>query len=72
MSLILDLLSSGMTVEHVLEQRTQVSREDMLACVAYGAKLAVKGSWRFRSSVPLEVRSKRSAQANSTPWETGS
>jgi len=37
-SLILDLLASGMTVEVVLEQYPQLSRDDILACVAYGPK----------------------------------
>jgi uncharacterized protein (DUF433 family) len=36
--LILDLLASGMTVEVVLEQYPQLSRDDILACVAYGPK----------------------------------
>ena len=39
-SLILDLLASGMTVEQVLEQYPQLSREDILACVAYGAEMS--------------------------------
>jgi uncharacterized protein (DUF433 family) len=38
-SLILDLLASGMTVEQVLDQYPQLSREDILACVAYGAEI---------------------------------
>ena len=39
-SLILDLLASGITVEQVLEQYPQLSREDILACVAYGAEMS--------------------------------
>ncbi|CAN5647240.1 MAG: DUF433 domain-containing protein [Rubrobacteraceae bacterium] len=49
-SLILDLLASGMTVEQVLEQYPQLSREDVLACVAYGAEMSRE---RF-VEVPLE------------------
>jgi uncharacterized protein (DUF433 family) len=49
-SLILDLLASGMTVEQVLEQYPQLSREDILACVAYGAEMSRE---RF-VEVPLE------------------
>ena len=50
MSLILDLLALGMTVEQVLEQYPQLSREDVLACVAYGAEMSRE---RF-VEVPLE------------------
>ncbi len=49
-SLILDLLASGMTVEQVLEQYPQLSREHVLACVAYGAEMSRE---RF-VEVPLE------------------
>ena len=49
-SLVLDLLSSGMSVEEVLEEYPQLSREDILACIAYGAEM---GRERF-VEVPLE------------------
>lgn len=49
-SLILDLLALGMTVEQVLEQYPQLFREDVLACVAYGAEMSRE---RF-VEVPLE------------------
>jgi uncharacterized protein (DUF433 family) len=49
-SLILDQLASGMTVEQVLEQYPQLSRDDVLACVAYGAEMSRE---RF-VEVPLE------------------
>jgi uncharacterized protein (DUF433 family) len=49
-SLILDLLATGMTVEEVLEQYPQLSREDVLACVAYGAEMSRE---RF-VHIPLE------------------
>ncbi|CAA9448757.1 MAG: hypothetical protein AVDCRST_MAG58-701 [uncultured Rubrobacteraceae bacterium] len=49
-SLILDLLASGMRVEQILEQYPQLSREDILACLAYGAEMSRE---RF-VEVPLE------------------
>lgn len=49
-SLILDLLATGMNVEEVLEQYPQLSREDVLACVAYGAEMSRE---RF-VDIPLE------------------
>jgi len=49
-SLVLDLLSSGLSVEDVLEEYPQLSREDVLACVAYGAEMSRE---RF-VNVPLE------------------
>jgi len=49
-SLILDLLAAGLSVEEVLEEHPQLSREDMLACVAYGAEMSRE---RF-ADVPLE------------------
>ena len=39
-SLVLDFLSSGMTVEEVLEQYPHVKREDILACIAYGSEMS--------------------------------
>jgi uncharacterized protein (DUF433 family) len=48
--LILDLLASGMTVEQILNEYPQLSREDILACVAYGAEMNRE---RF-VEVPLE------------------
>jgi uncharacterized protein (DUF433 family) len=35
-SLILDYLASGMTIEEILEAYSGIEREDVLACVAYG------------------------------------
>jgi uncharacterized protein (DUF433 family) len=49
-SLILDLLASGMTMEQILKGYPQLSREDILACVAYGAEMSRE---RF-VEVPLE------------------
>ena len=39
-SLILDFLASGMTLEELLEEYPGIEREDVLACIAYGAELA--------------------------------
>jgi uncharacterized protein (DUF433 family) len=39
-SLILDFLASGMTLEELLEEYPRIEREDVLACIAYGAELA--------------------------------
>ncbi len=39
-SLVLDLLASGMTVEEVLEDYPVLSRDDILACIAYGAEMS--------------------------------
>ncbi|MGH3085959.1 MAG: DUF433 domain-containing protein [Rubrobacteraceae bacterium] len=39
-SLILDLLSSGMSVDGILEEYPQLDREDVLACIAYGAEMS--------------------------------
>jgi uncharacterized protein (DUF433 family) len=49
-SLVLDLLASGLSIEEVLEEYPQLSRENVLACVAYGAKMSRE---RF-VDVPLE------------------
>lgn len=49
-SLILDLLASGMSVDEVLAQYPQLDREDILACLAYGAEMSRE---RF-VEVPLE------------------
>lgn len=37
-SLILDFLAGGATVEEVLEAYPSIEREDVLACIAYGAE----------------------------------
>lgn len=39
-SLILDLLASGETIEDILEEYPSIEREDVLACLAYGAEMA--------------------------------
>lgn len=37
-SLILDYLAGGMTIEEVLEGYPSLEREDILACLAYGSE----------------------------------
>ncbi len=39
-SLILDFLANGMTIEEILEEYPQLTREDVLAAIAYGAEMA--------------------------------
>lgn len=39
-SLILDLLASGMTFKEILDQYPGLKDEDILACIAYGAEMA--------------------------------
>jgi uncharacterized protein (DUF433 family) len=39
-SLVLDLLASGWSVEAVLENYAGLEREDVLACIAYGAEMS--------------------------------
>jgi uncharacterized protein (DUF433 family) len=39
-SLLLDLLASGATVEQILEDYPQLHRDDTLAAIAYGAEMS--------------------------------
>ena len=39
-SLILDFLASGNSIEEVIENYPQITREDILACIAYGAAMS--------------------------------
>lgn len=39
-SLVLDFLSSGMGVEEILAEYPGIEREDILACIAYGAEMS--------------------------------
>jgi uncharacterized protein (DUF433 family) len=39
-SLILDFLASGMTVQEILQQYPGLEKADILACIAYGAEMA--------------------------------
>ena len=42
--LILDLLAAGEPIEAILEEYPSIEREDVLACIAYGAELT-RGEW---------------------------
>jgi len=39
-SLLLDLLASGMTIEEILDEYPHLQREDLLAAVAHGAEMS--------------------------------
>jgi uncharacterized protein (DUF433 family) len=39
-SLVLDLLAAGETIESIVAEYPQVTRDDVLACIAYGAEMA--------------------------------
>ncbi|MBO3464204.1 DUF433 domain-containing protein [Aetokthonos hydrillicola Thurmond2011] len=39
-SLILDRLASDVSIEEVLEEYPSIEREDILACIAYGAEMS--------------------------------
>jgi uncharacterized protein (DUF433 family) len=39
-SLILDMLASGMAIEDILREYPQLEEADIRACIAYGAELA--------------------------------
>ena len=39
-SLILDLLSSGTSIDEILSDYPGLAREDILACIAYGAEMS--------------------------------
>ena len=39
-SLILDLLAAGTTIEEILDQYPGLTREDVLACIAYGSEMS--------------------------------
>ncbi|MBI2469663.1 MAG: DUF433 domain-containing protein [Planctomycetes bacterium] len=39
-SLILDLLASGMSIEEILAEYPQLTEEDVRAAIAYGAEMA--------------------------------
>jgi uncharacterized protein (DUF433 family) len=38
-SLVLDFLASGMSIERIMEEY-DLAREDVLACIAYGAEMS--------------------------------
>ena len=50
-SLILDLLASGMTIDQIIEEYPGLENADILACIAYGAEVT---SERY-FDVPVET-----------------
>ena len=52
-SLILDLLAYGATIEEILEDYVGLQREDIYACIAYGAEMSRERYFE----VPLEAAS---------------
>lgn len=49
-ALVLDYLAAGETIEGVLEAYPSIQREDVLACIAYGAEMA-RGGW---AEIPID------------------
>jgi uncharacterized protein (DUF433 family) len=49
-ALILDYLAGGETMEGLLSAYPSIEREDILACIAYGAEMA-RGGW---VEIPLD------------------
>lgn len=39
-SLIIDQLAAGISIEEILEEYPQLTREDILTCMAYGAEMS--------------------------------
>ena len=39
-SLVLDLLADGVSMEEILDDYPGIERDDILACIAYGAEMA--------------------------------
>jgi uncharacterized protein (DUF433 family) len=54
-SLILDLLASGMSEADVRAEYPQLTHEDILAAIAYGAEASRERVIPFRSSQPCEA-----------------
>ncbi|WP_333111907.1 MULTISPECIES: DUF433 domain-containing protein [unclassified Microcoleus] len=51
-SLILDYLAGGMTVEEILEAYPSIEREDVFACIAYAAEVTRD----YYAEIPLEKK----------------
>lgn len=43
-SVILDCLASGSTIEEIIQHYPSIGREDILACIAYGAEIIEQNS----------------------------
>jgi uncharacterized protein (DUF433 family) len=46
-AVILDGLAEGLTIEDVIDPYPQLTREDILAALAYAAELAHEGLWKM-------------------------
>jgi uncharacterized protein (DUF433 family) len=51
-SLILDFLASGTTIQEILNEYPGLDEEDILACIAYGAEMSRE---RF-VDIPMEIK----------------
>ena len=47
-SLVLDLLASGWSTDQVIEEYPGLERDDVLACIAYGAEMSANATSRWR------------------------
>jgi uncharacterized protein (DUF433 family) len=47
-SLILDMLSSGMSTQEILDQYPQLEEADILACIVYAAEMT-RSTWNSRT-----------------------
>ncbi|AFY46838.1 hypothetical protein Nos7524_0939 [Nostoc sp. PCC 7524] len=55
-SLILDLLAGGETIETILAEYPGLEREDILACIAYGAEMARNSYVEIPLGVQKEIK----------------
>jgi uncharacterized protein (DUF433 family) len=54
-SLVLDHLASGTTIEELLTNYPQLAREDVLAAIAYGAEVSREQTFRFHRPRRREI-----------------
>jgi uncharacterized protein (DUF433 family) len=45
-AVVLDGLAEGLTIEEIIDHYPQLTREDVLAALAYAAELAHEGLWK--------------------------
>jgi len=55
-SLILDLLAGGATIEELLEEYPGIEKEDVLACLAYGAEMTRNCFVEIPIKTPVEIK----------------
>lgn len=70
-SLILDCLASGATIEEIIQQYPSIEREDILACIAYGAEVIDKNSEPQLASLKADrvIYADFSEMANDTEYQ---